>query len=109
MQDETTDPCEDITLTHSIFQILLNMTGGDPDLHMPLKRALVRTLHAAQLLDNGRWEVWWTKENMQTAYDHLAAYFLNHPQLRVRTLNVLCKQSSVFEKLSAGERAVTGA
>ncbi len=88
-----------IRLTDSIFHALLNMTGGDVDLHMPKKRALVRRLHEVRRDAPTGWLIELTEEEMDTVFDHLQGHFLRTPKDTRRFLNTLARQSPRFEQL----------
>lgn len=96
---ETGPQAETIRITAKVFQALLKMTGGDVELHTPLKRQLTRALHEAEVAEGGRWCLTLTADDMRTAYDHLEAYCLNKTTQRVRLMNVMCLQSRTFEAL----------
>lgn len=87
---------ETIELTDGIFQALLNMTGGDVELHTPKRRRLVKALHAAVRSGNARWLVTFTEEDVESAYTHLEGYCLNRPTKRTRIMNHMCRQSQTF-------------
>jgi hypothetical protein len=94
------EPVETIELTSGLFQALLNMTGGDPDLHEAPKRALVRRLHEAKCRGTaGRWVVEVTREDLEAIRVHLLAYCLRRPDLELRFENTLCRQSGTYKEL----------
>lgn len=95
MEKET----ETIEITSKVLEALLNMTGGDVELHQPPKRRLVEALHKAKSMSNGRWVVTFTHEDLHTAYDHLRAYCLNRPAVEMRLMNSVAKQSEYFRQL----------
>lgn len=107
MKDAAAAPLTEIDVTHAVFQALLHMTGGDPDLHTDKKKSLVRAVHAARLINSGRWVLPVTDEDIRSIYVHLEGYLLNRPHLRTRLMNVMIKQSPLFAEIvqAAQEKA----
>lgn len=91
---------ETFSLTHAIFQGLLNMTGGDVELQEPPVRSLVHALHEAKISVSNRWLVSLTEQDVQTMAYVLGVYCLNRPHLQTRFENTLGRQSDKYLKLS---------
>jgi hypothetical protein len=89
------------------FQALLQMTGGDVELHMPRKRELVMRLHEAELnTDTGRWHVHLSDRELESAVYHMRVYVLNRPEFKAwlftRLAGVYPKFLEVYERQEAG-------
>ena len=97
VQDQQT---ETIELTHILFQTLLNLTGGDPGLLGPARRALAERLHAAQYRGGvSRWMVELTAEDLETIRFLLGTCYLSNPGNWTRFTNILTQQSPVYREL----------
>jgi hypothetical protein len=98
---DTKTETETVELTNALFQCLLNMTGGDPELDMEPKRNLSRALHNVHWNMGGRWVVELTEEDIKTIHVLILGYTLNDksPAKRTRFHNYMCHQSKVYWRL----------
>lgn len=90
---------EFVELTHTMFEALLNMTGGDPDLHLPAKRRLTAALHKARFVYGSRWAIEVDEEILKAIHVHLTGFTLNRPSLRARFHRYLCHQSDAYRRV----------
>lgn len=98
--NEENEATETFSLTHALFQGLLNMTGGDVELQTGPVRSLVQALHEAKIGDNNRWMVTLSEQGTQTMAYVLSVYCMNRPHLRNRFNNILCRQSEMYRRIS---------
>jgi ABC-type phosphate transport system auxiliary subunit len=92
---------EQVELTNALLQLLLNMTGGDPDLSQPPKRHLERALHEVRFLTGNRWLIEVTEGDVRTINYMIEVGTLNRrsSQVRTRFHTHMCKQSPTYNRL----------
>ncbi len=91
---------ETIELTNALLQVLLNMTGGDPDLQQPRIRSLTEALHGVPVTrPSSRWTIEVSDDDIRTIHYVLRVYHLNHPQQQTRFENHMCRQSLLYRQL----------
>lgn len=95
---------ETLELFGAQMEVVLRMTGGDPDLQQPKLRALTRAVHLAKYNGRFRWELTLTEEEVESLYYVLSVYFLNHGEGEKPFTRTLCGQSVVYRRLHLAEQ-----
>lgn len=97
---------ESIELTGGMFQVLLNLTGGDVERQTSMMRHFVRTLHRATLTNGGRWHMTMNEDDIRTMHYIFGVRALSATAQEVaRHNNWLCRQSPLYARLVAEENS----
>jgi hypothetical protein len=99
MTAETQEPTEPTELTTGMFELLLNMTGGDVECQQPNTRTLVRRLHGAKYVNSSRWRVELSDEDMRTIDYIFQVYTLNHRAMGIRFHRYLYHRSERYRQV----------